>query len=150
MHVQLPRAGQEKVKVSMVRADAFSFSVFCEDHWSYEEKVSNHRRRIPRLPFQGLKFGKLAPFGWHRIEQHHLAVLSRNEEHVGEKNKLAVAITAIFPLQFGRCEIEIGEDARRGSILIVPPSVGWRCDGTWGSEAPRTRSRDGSRDGCAT
>ena len=46
--------------------------------------------------------------------------------------RISVRASERLPLRFGE-----------GRVLIVPPSVGWRCDGTWGSEAPRTRSRDG-------
>ena len=96
---------------------------------AHEEKISNHRGWVPRFAIQCLEFRKLATLGRHRIEQNHLAVLSDDEEHIAEKNKLAVAITAILPLQFARCEIEIGEDARRGSIfqitLLDQPAKQW-------------------------
>ena len=40
-----------------------------------------------------------------------LNMKSGNQEQVAEQNKLAVAITAILPLQFARCEVQTGENA---------------------------------------
>src|SRR5437016_8726518 len=73
-----------------------------------------------------------------------VAAINRRREILGADGEVFIAKN--FGRSAFRARVENPSMPGAGRILVVPPSVGWRCDGTWGSEAPRTRSRDG----CAT